>query len=430
MNSVLEQMMLNTAPGPRHETDDAVNLLPTDLPVRAIAYYLPQFHPFPENDEWWGKGFTEWRNVSKAIPRYRGHLQPRLPDALGFYDLRLREVMVEQAALAKRHGVSGFCFYHYWFDGKRLLQRPLEMLLADRSIDLPFCICWANENWTRTWSGQESSVLISQAYSDQGDLDFADSLVPIVSDPRYIRIDGRPLVMLYRPGHLPDAAATVARWRQRFIQSGLPDPYVVMPQAFDVDDPRPFGLDAAVGFPPHNVGFNLPNLRAEQELLDTNFTGRVCDYDSMVQAALALAPTAYKLFPGVCPSWDNEARRPGRGFSLKGSTPAKYGAWLTAACCKAMQQPNPDERIVFINAWNEWAEGAYLEPDRHHGFAFLRETARAIARAASGSNPAPMPKVAASEEDVARSPVTSIIRKLRWKSTMMIDQVSELVRPK
>ena len=383
MVSLLDQIAFNTGPGPDYEADSEDDLLPANIPVRLIAYYLPQFYPIPENDTWWGKGFTEWRNVTKAIPRYSGHLQPRLPERLGFYDLRLKDILVQQAAIAKQYGIFGFCFHYYWFNGKKLLDHPINTILSDPSIDLPFCICWANENWTRTWSGQERNVLMAQTYSDAGDVAFAEDIKPLVMDPRYIKVNGRPLIMLYRPQHLPDVAATIARWRECFARFGLPDPYVIMPQAYGTEDPRPFGIDAAAGFPPHRVGFELPNLRAEQELFDPRFLGRVCDYDTMAAAAVALDPQDYKLFPGVCPSWDNEARRPGRGVGFKGATPAKFGQWLTSAGRRAMLQPEPDERIVFINAWNEWAEGAYLEPDCHHGYAFLGEAARALARMAS-----------------------------------------------
>jgi lipopolysaccharide biosynthesis protein len=348
--------------------------------LRLIAFYLPQFHAIPENDEWWGAGFTEWTNVTKALPRFAGHYQPRLPADMGFYDLRSEHVLPQQAKMAKQYGISGFCFHHYWFHGQRLLDLPIESLLNRREIDLPYCINWANEPWSRRWDGSEQEVLIPQAHSAEDDLNFARSLEPFFRDTRYIRVDGRPLLMLYRPSLLPDVTATVRRWRHHFTEAGLGDPYIVMPQIYGDGDPRRFGMDAAVGFPPFWTGGGAPRIQDQFEPLDPNHACEVVDYELMGQRMVADHPDDYTLHPGVCPSWDNEARRTGRGSCFQGSTPAKYGAWLEAACRLAVGANPPSERMVFINAWNEWAEGAYLEPDRHFGHAYLRETARTLGR--------------------------------------------------
>lgn len=375
---VLQQLRLNAQPGQQYEADLDDAPITTDPVVRLIAFYLPQFHPIPENDEWWGKGFTEWTNVTKAVPRFPGHYQPRLPGELGFYDLRVPDILRKQANLAKRYGIGGFCFHHYWFGGRRLLEHPLDTLLNHPDIDLPFCINWANENWSRRWDGRDHDTLMAQQHSPEDDIAFAVSLEPLFRDPRYIRIDGRPLLMLYRPSLLPDAAATVRRWRSHFVRAGSGDPYIVMAQSFDEVDPTKYGMDAAAGFPPHNAGWNGTQLQGTLNLFDPEYRGQVVDYDQMASRAMANKPVEFTLFPGVCPAWDNEARKPNRGFCFIGSTPQKYGRWLAEACRTSLELTRPDERIVFINAWNEWGEGAYLEPDRHFGYAYLAETARVL----------------------------------------------------
>lgn len=377
----LDQITANTAPGPYFEA--GVTVAPAgELPVRVLAFYLPQFHAIPENDGWWGVGFTEWTNVTKAVPRFAGHYQPRLPGALGFYDATRAETLRRQAAMARQAGIEGFCFHHYWFHGRRLLERPLETLLANPDIDLPFCVNWANETWSRRWDGREKDVLVAQEYSDEDDLAFARSLERLFRDPRYIRINGRPLLLIYRPGLLPNAVQTVARWREYFQSVGIGDPYIAMVQTHGDGDPLKYGMDAAAGFPPFWAGLDLP-MRQDLQLLDPKFYGVVRDYRTLAQATIAGFDRDKHTFPGVCPSWDNEARRTGRGICFTGSTPALYGAWLKAACQAAMRNFTGGERLVFINAWNEWAEGAYLEPDRHFGFAYLAETARVMAALSS-----------------------------------------------
>lgn len=383
--TLLEQFRENVEPGKFYDDGTMVPPLPETRPVRLIAFYLPQFHAIPENDEWWGTGFTEWTNVTRALPRFPGHYQPRLPGALGFYDLSRPDILRRQAQTAQRYGIEGFCFHYYWFAGRKLLQRPLENLTADPSIDLPFCINWANESWSRRWDGSETSVLIAQDHSPEDDLAFARAIEPLFDDPRYIRIDGRPLLMLYRPSLLPDARATVERWREYFGRSGI-DLYVTMAQSFDHDDPRPYGMDAAAGFPPHRSRQFLQPI-ATGTPFDSGFRSEVLSYDEMAAVTAAYRPTEFRLLPGVCPSWDNEARSPGRGLTITGSTPASYGRWLEAAARWISEVAPPDERIVFINAWNEWAEGTYLEPDRHFGFGYLAETARTLGRLEQPGSP-------------------------------------------
>ncbi len=423
--SILDQITFNASPGPQHEEDDPSALKVANPLVRLIAFYLPQFHAIPENDAWWGKGFTEWTNVTKAVPRFAGHYQPRLPADLGFYNPTQPDVLRQQAALARRYGIAGFCFHHYWFNGRRLLEKPLEVLLDHPDIDMPFCINWANENWTRRWDGQEKTILMQQYHSPEDDIAFARSLEPYFRDPRYIRIMGRPLLMLYRPGVLPDAAATVARWRTHFKEAGLGDPYIMMTQAFGERDPAKYGMDAAVGFPPTwEDTVKVEGL----SLFDPKHRGDVLDYGAMADAAIANYTTNGRVFPGVCPSWDNEARRPGRGTCVTGSTPEIYGRWLGAACNAAMRAFSGDERLVFINAWNEWAEGACLEPDRHFGYAYLAQTARVLSNlkpVQARHSPVQTPAHVVVQASTAKPSIKRKARRLARRSLNRLASVAE-----
>jgi lipopolysaccharide biosynthesis protein len=378
LNHFLDQLVWNLGPGAWHEPVSALpDEAPTAHPVRLIAYYLPQFHACSVNDQAWGKGFTEWTNVTRALPRVAGQVQPRLPADLGFYDLSHKEAIAAQAALARRAGVWGFCIHDYWFSGEKVLETPLRIILDNPDLDLRFCLNWANENWTRRWDGAESDVILAQKYAPGDAEAYIDSIAPAMRDPRYIRVDGRPLLMLYRPDALPDPADTVTRWRARAREIGLGELYLITPQAFNQHDPRPWGFDAAAGFPPHRIGAQPRIDTRWQCRFDPLATGLAFSYDVMAEHAMTNRPTEFRLLPGVCPSWDNEPRKPGNGHVQLGATPAKYGHWLRAAMRNAMEAPEP-ERIVFINAWNEWAEGAILEPDRHYGHAWLAETRRAL----------------------------------------------------
>lgn len=342
--------------------------------VRLIAFYLPQFHPIPENDRWWGKGFTEWTNVTKAAPLFEGHYQPHLPADLGFYDLRVREVRHEQIALAKQYGIDGFCYHYYWFSGVRLLERPLEDKLGDPESDMPFCLCWANENWTRRWDAAEHEMLIAQKYLPDDDVNFIKSVVPYFRDPRYIKLDGAPFLVVYRPQHLPDARRSAATWREYCASVGFERIHLCAALTHGNEDYSQFGFDSGVEFPPHNA--KVENLSYRLGFF-SKFTGTVIQYHAIARLYLDRAYRAANVFRSVFPSWDNTARVGNRALVVLNGTPANYEYWLSEAIRRTSRDIPDQERLVFINAWNEWAEGCHLEPDRRYGHQFLEATLRA-----------------------------------------------------
>ena len=368
----LYQNQAQEAAGWRGKFHVAATTVPVDAGrciVKPIAFYLPQFHPIPENDQLWGKGFTEWTNVAKAVPQFEGHYQPRYPGELGYYDLRLTEVMREQIRLAKTYGLHGFCFHHYWFHGRRLLERPVDQFLADASLDFKFCICWANENWTRTWDGAEHEVLIGQEHSAADDLEFFGDLARYMRDPRYIRVDGKPVLVVYRPNLLPSAKQTAARWRGEASKRGFGGLFLVASNAFGFTDPASIGFDALVEFPPH--GRTAAPINDTLRLYNPEYKGQVYSYAEIARTALSPYPDDALVIPGAMPSWDNEARRPGRGNVMHGSTPELFRDWLDRCFLRARRNAAAHCPFVFINAWNEWAEAAYLEPDLRFGYAYL-----------------------------------------------------------
>jgi glycosyltransferase involved in cell wall biosynthesis len=358
---------------PINEFDvDSANVL-----VKTIAFYLPQFHPIPENDAWWGKGFTEWTNVSKAQPNFEGHYQPHLPDELGYYDLRVPEIQKRQVELAKKYGIYGFCFYYYWFAGKRLLERPLNQYRANSELDLPFCLCWANENWTRRWDGAEQEVLIGQTHNEQEYLHFIEDISPYFKDPRYIRIDGKPVLLVYRINLLPNPQTAARIWRDECKRLGIGDIYLIAVQSFGITDPRPYGFDAAVEFPPSYLGAADVD-PGSLKLTNPNFKGKILDYHSAANIMIQRRADGYPLFKTVMLAWDNTARRQNDSHIFINATPSAYQSWLENVVTYTRNNLPRDQRFVFINAWNEWAEGTHLEPDRRYGYAYLQATADAI----------------------------------------------------
>lgn len=346
--------------------------------ARLLAYYLPQFHPTPENDLWWGTGFTEWTNLARGVPRFADHYQPRTPRDLGHYRLDTPSALRDQARMARQSGIEGFVFYHYWFNGRRLLETPMEILLRSPDIELPFCLMWANENWSRRWDGGDRDVLISQDYRDEDDEALIADFSRHMQDKRYIALAGRPLLMIYRPGTIPDAKRRIAQWRDLFSRVHGMEPILIMAQAFDDNDPGVFGLDGAVEFPPHKLTRSCTPIEDKLHILDEDMTARVYDYNEVVEKALAEPAPPFPRIRTVCPSWDNDPRRQGAGLILHNASPGLYEYWLRETILQARRHPFNGEAIVCINAWNEWAEGAYLEPDLHLGAACLNATARAV----------------------------------------------------
>jgi len=354
--------------------------------IKAIAINLPQFHPIPENDEWWGKGFTEWRNVVKARPLFKGHYQPHLPADLGFYDLRLEESRVAQANLARQYGIHGFCYYHYWFNGKRLLNEPIDGILQSGKPDFPFMVCWANENWTRRWDGHDQEILMNQRYSVEDDLAHIRFLTEhFFTDKRYIRLDNKPFIIIYRPALLPNIAQTLQTWRDYAATQGM-ELHIGFMKTFDYKEEDAALFDCAIDFQPHT--FNMPakvlmplEVRLKKRLgfgRSAYHNNRVYSYSEYVDAMIGdTAAMPDNIYPGITPGWDNSARRKKDALIITGSTPEHYGRWLEHIANKYKQK----DTFLFINAWNEWAEGNHLEPDSKWGLQYLEQTAKILKNA-------------------------------------------------
>ncbi|MCK5055506.1 MAG: glycoside hydrolase family 99-like domain-containing protein [Candidatus Aminicenantes bacterium] len=355
--------------------------------LRALTFYLPQFHPIPENDKWWGKGFTEWINTAKAKPLFKGHYQPHLPADLGFYDLRCPEVREEQAKLAKDYGIYGFCYYHYWFNGRRILERPFNEVLSSGKPDFPFCLCWANENWTKKWDGLENNILLKQDYSEEDDIKHINYLCEnVFNDKRYIKVNDKPLFLTYNIGKLPDAEKTFSTWREEAKKYGL-YLYLCRVESFpqEHNDPYQFGLDAAVEFQPDwgCLGKQLRNNCSWKILRKLGLSNQaygkqiISEYSDLVENSMKKETAPYKRYPCVTPMWDNSPRTSENGVILRNSTPDIFKKWLTHVL-KKFRPFSKEENFIFINAWNEWAEGNHLEPDVKFGKAYLEAVRQAL----------------------------------------------------
>ncbi|MDD3242506.1 MAG: glycoside hydrolase family 99-like domain-containing protein [Eubacteriales bacterium] len=349
--------------------------------VKALAFYLPQYHTFPENDAWWGKGFTEWVNTKKAEPRFKGHYQPRTPhEDIGYYDLSDVETLKKQAKLAKEHGIFGFCFYYYWFSGKRLMEKPVDMLLEHPEIDINFCLCWANENWTRAWDGQDKEVLMKQDYSEQDDDTFIEDLKKYLDDPRYVRVGGKPVVIVYNPGQIPHVKRTFSMWRQVARQLGIGEILIWTCQTANNTASSlsiaPY-VDAEVEFPPHNMWHEFLGVKGLELQGKEAF---IYHYQKLVHYLMRRPDPqgGLPVYRSAMMCWDNAARRANGWTTYYGYSLDSYYQWLVNNIQYTKRNFEPGERFTFINAWNEWAEGTYLEPDEKYGYANINTTTRAL----------------------------------------------------
>jgi lipopolysaccharide biosynthesis protein len=348
----------------------------SNFAARIIAFYLPQFHPIPENDEWWGKGFTEWTNVAKARPMFRGHYQPHIPADLGFYDLRVPETRIVQAEMAREYGIEAFCYYHYWFAGKRLLERPFDEVLKSGMPDFPFCLCWANQTWTGIWHGAPDRILIEQTYP--GDEDYRkhfNFLLKAFTDRRYITVEGKPLFLIFRPFEIPEVEKVIDFWREMAEESGLKGLYLAG-YASDPDwVPYEHGFDASVPepLPPPRRGVSR---RKPIKWLIRQYqikTGKpmVYSYKEILPKLLANANSNDQIHPCVIPNWDNTPRSGKAGLVFHESTPELFRMHLKEALHIVEHLPL-EHKVIFVKAWNEWAEGNHLEPDLKYGKGYLQ----------------------------------------------------------
>lgn len=331
--------------------------------LKQIAFYLPQFYEFKENSTFWGEGFTDWTNVKRAKPQFVGHKQPVLPNS-GFYDFSEKDVLIEQMRLASSYSISAFCFYSYWFSGRRVMTKVFDHLLDSSETPIDFCICWANESWTRRWDGSENQVLIEQKHDAARDANFIDDHLEIFEHPNYFKVNGKPLLLIYRTDILIDQSQTVENFRIRARALGLGEMHIAMVQTFGNFDPQPGGFDSAVQFPPHNI----PAVGVSGVQFHKGFEGKIFDYESIILNSL-VGKQAFRNFPGVIPGWDNTPRRMQSSHVYAGVTKENFTWWLRRQWQNAIEFGFPNEDVLlFINAWNEWAEGAQLEPSADDDF--------------------------------------------------------------
>ncbi len=347
--------------------------------MRAIAFYLPQYHPIPENDQWWGKGFTEWTNVKQAQPLFRGHQQPKIPGDLGYYDLRSGETRKAQAEMARSAGVGGFCYWHYWFGGQRLLERPFAEVLESGEPDFPFCLGWANESWTGVWHGSADKTLMAQTYPGHEDEERHFRCVnEAFQDPRYLCVDGKPIFYVYKPRQIPGCRRFVEHWQKLAIKAGLTGIYFIGEDVFIDQDPWDYkadGFDAVVPNSPGVAFLRLARKRFLPRYLFPRMIHKLLrhpvrfKYGDFIEHN-QVEPGHDDFFPSVVPNWDNSPRAGRRAFVLTHQSPALFGQQLLRAVRQVENRP-ADRRIVFLKSWNEWAEGNYLEPDLSHETAYL-----------------------------------------------------------
>ncbi len=375
--------------------------------VRLVALYFPQLHPIPENDEWWGKGFTDWVNVRKARPQFRGHYQPRVPLGQNYYDQSQKATVESQVALARAYGLHGFCHYHYWFEGKQLLQAPTNIVLDSKEIDFPICLAWANETWSRRWDGLDHHILQEQTHRPDPAMWMRhfEYLFRAWSDDRAIKVGGQPLFLIYRPHRIEQIDRMFDLWREEAHRRGLPGLCLTAMKQYEFPAPEVLKhFDAVMHFQPfealYSPDFPTPGMRARRYLAPFRLLpDRVQEVLRTIRGALRSKLTFYDYervwkqmlkverdgglptFPGAFIDWDNTARYVKRARIFRGASPERFAYWFRQLVEATAQRPEP-ERIIFMNAWNEWAEGAYLEPDEVHGYRYLEAVRDALARSA------------------------------------------------
>ena len=357
-----------------------------NINTKLIAFYLPQFHSIPLNDKSFGKGFTEWTNITKAIPHFMGHNQPHLPYDVGFYDLSKPDVMYRQIELAKMYGIYGFCFHYYWFSGKRLLEKPIFNYLENKDLDLPFCFCWANENWAKLWDGGNKEVIMEQKLEDDDGIKFINDIIEFFKDDRYIKINNKPLLIIYRAllFDKDKLKKFISQLKSEIKKHGFEDIYLCAGRIFNKEDEEIFikndyDFDALVEFPPHYYFFqNKAQTKKMNVYVNSNFNGKIFDFGKWLKKKEYLEPVPYKVFKAVFPNWDNTARKAYSNAYVLQSSPQEYKSWLTDVVNWTKINQKPEEQFVFINAWNEWGEGAHLEPDQRYGYAYLEATKAAL----------------------------------------------------
>jgi glycosyltransferase involved in cell wall biosynthesis len=357
--------------------------------VKTIAFFLPQFHAIPENDQWWGKGFTEWTNTCKTKPRFTGHYQPREPhNDIGYYDLLNIETLRRQVNLAKQHGIYGFCFYLYWFSGRRLLEKPLDMFLEHPEMDINFCLCWANESWSKNWDGQNKKILIKQEYTKEDPFKFIEDIQKYINDKRYIRIDGKPVILVYKPITIPNARKTFEKWRNHAKKIGIGKILIWIcrqggytAEYLGITD----SVDGEIDFPPNNDFIKFP-LKTARPVDIGNETAKIYSYKELVATVKAcilstgneIRDSKIPLYHTCMLGWDNAARRLSGWTTFAGFSLMSFYEWVSMMVDDAAKKHNENKSFIFVNAWNEWAEGTYLEPDKKYGYANINTLSKAI----------------------------------------------------
>jgi|WetSurMetagenome_2_1015567.scaffolds.fasta_scaffold179299_1 lipopolysaccharide biosynthesis protein len=338
------------------------NLLP-------IAFYLPQYYPIPINNKNWGYGFTEWTNVTRAQPQFIDHYQPHRPERFGYYDTRIPDLLSEQSKLAHCYGIGAFCFYYYCFQGEAELEYPIKVYACNSKVYLPFCLCWANENWTKRWDGKEDEILVEQKYGSGLMKDIIRKISSYFEVSNYLKIENRPIVIIYNPSAVPSISILVNEWREYCYKKNIANPYIIGAKTFNADNKiLNHGLDGIMEFPPH--GINIPPINMSNKLINFSFKGRVHNIKDYIEYIKDNPPD--KIFRGAFPSWDNTSRALESAKIFIETTPTNFELWCDIIAKYTLSTFDDSKRFFFINAWNEWGEGAHLEPDRKYGYAYLQ----------------------------------------------------------